>query len=71
MTESQTPVAATATDAPTFRHFIAGEWCESTSEATFEIASTIAIVHGNLVMAQSGQPAVDPKDLMTAVITAN
>jgi acyl-CoA reductase-like NAD-dependent aldehyde dehydrogenase len=36
MTESQTPVAATATDAPTFRHFIAGEWCESTSEATFE-----------------------------------
>ena len=35
------------------------------------IASTIAIVHGHLVMAQSGQPAVDPKDLMAAVIAAN
>ena len=35
------------------------------------IASTIAVLHGHLVMAQSGQPAVDPKDLMTAVIAAN
>ncbi len=35
------------------------------------IANTLAILHGHLVMAQSGQPAVDPKDLMTAVIAAN
>ena len=35
------------------------------------IASTVAILHGHLVMAQTGQPAVDPKDLMTAVIAAN
>jgi hypothetical protein len=35
------------------------------------IANTLAIVQGNLVLAQSGQPAVDPKDLMTAVIAAN
>lgn len=26
----------TAVETPTFRHFIAGEWCESTSGATFE-----------------------------------
>ena len=25
-----------ATDIPTYRHFIAGEWCDSTSDATFE-----------------------------------
>ena len=30
------PPSAAPTDAPTFRHFIAGEWCESTSGATFE-----------------------------------
>lgn len=35
------------------------------------IASAVAILHGHLVMAQSGQPAVDPKDLMAAVIAAN
>ena len=35
------------------------------------IASTVAILHGHFVMAQTGQPAVDPKDLMTAVIAAN
>jgi acyl-CoA reductase-like NAD-dependent aldehyde dehydrogenase len=28
--------AAATADPPTFRHFIAGEWCESTSGATFE-----------------------------------
>ena len=26
----------TAVETPTFRHFIAGEWCDSTSGATFE-----------------------------------
>ena len=37
MTETATPQAGTAAaDAPTFRHFIAGEWCESTSGDTFE-----------------------------------
>jgi hypothetical protein len=35
------------------------------------IANTLAMLDGHLVMAQSGQPAVDPKDLMTAVIAAN
>jgi aldehyde dehydrogenase (NAD+) len=38
MTETATPAAtgqATA-EPPTFRHFIAGEWCDSTSGATFE-----------------------------------
>ena len=35
------------------------------------IASTVAILHGHFVMAQSGQPGVDPMDLMTAVIAAN
>ena len=35
------------------------------------IASTLAILDGHFIMAQSGQPAVDPKDLMTAVIAAN
>ena len=35
------------------------------------IASTVAILHGHLVMAQTGQPAVDPEDLMSAVIAAN
>jgi hypothetical protein len=35
------------------------------------IASALAIVDGYLVMAQSGQPAVQPIDLMTAVIAAN
>jgi hypothetical protein len=35
------------------------------------IASALAIVDGHLVMAQSGQPAVKPIDLMTAVIAAN
>lgn len=34
-------------------------------------ASTLAILHGHLVMAQSGLPAVDTNDLMTAVIVAN
>lgn len=34
-------------------------------------ASTIAILHGHLVMAQSGLPSVDTNDLMTAVIAAN
>ncbi|OGO57892.1 MAG: aldehyde dehydrogenase [Chloroflexi bacterium RBG_16_69_14] len=37
----------TAPDVPTFRHFIAGEWCDSTSGATFESrnpADTIDIV---------------------------
>ncbi len=33
MTESLTD---TTVETPTFRHFIAGEWCESTSGATFE-----------------------------------
>lgn len=35
------------------------------------IASAVAIVHGHLVMAQSGQPAVHPIDLMAAIIDAN
>lgn len=35
------------------------------------IANSLAIVHGHLVMAQSGQPAVDPRDLMAAVIAGN
>jgi hypothetical protein len=35
------------------------------------IASSLAVLHGKLVMAQSGQPAVAPKDLLTAVIAAN
>jgi aldehyde dehydrogenase (NAD+) len=38
MTETATPIATdrAAAEPPTFRHFIAGEWCESTSGATFE-----------------------------------
>jgi acyl-CoA reductase-like NAD-dependent aldehyde dehydrogenase len=36
MTETATPPAATTADIPTFHHFIAGEWCGSTSGATFE-----------------------------------
>ena len=37
MTETATtPPADAPTDVPTFRHFIAGEWCESTSGQTFE-----------------------------------
>lgn len=35
------------------------------------IASALAIVDGHLVMAQSGQPAVHPTDIMTAVLAAN
>jgi hypothetical protein len=35
------------------------------------IANALAIVDGHLVMAQSGHPAVHPRDLMTAVIAAN
>ena len=35
------------------------------------IASTLAIVDGHLVFVQTGLPAVDPKDLMTAVIAAS
>jgi hypothetical protein len=35
------------------------------------IASALAIVDGSLVMAQSGQPAVRPVDLMAAVIEAS
>jgi len=30
------PPMTTAVETPTFRHFIAGEWCDSTSGATFE-----------------------------------
>jgi alpha-ketoglutaric semialdehyde dehydrogenase len=37
MTETATtPTGATPTDVPTFRHFIAGEWTDSTSGTTFE-----------------------------------
>ncbi len=37
MTETATPPSnATPTDVPTFRHFIAGEWTDSTSGSTFE-----------------------------------
>jgi alpha-ketoglutaric semialdehyde dehydrogenase len=36
MTETATPPTTAPTDLPTFRHFIAGEWCESTSGQTFE-----------------------------------
>ena len=37
MTETvETTTRETAPDIPTFRNFIAGEWCESTSGATFE-----------------------------------
>ena len=37
MTETATTdPAGPASDIPTFRHFIAGEWCDSTSGATFE-----------------------------------
>jgi acyl-CoA reductase-like NAD-dependent aldehyde dehydrogenase len=37
MTETATPpTAANSAEAPTFRHFIAGEWCDSTSGQTFE-----------------------------------
>ena len=35
------------------------------------IANTLAILDGQLVMVQSGQPAVDPRDLIAAVIAAN
>jgi aldehyde dehydrogenase (NAD+) len=35
-TSAQAPAAAHAAETPTFRHYIAGEWCESTSGATFE-----------------------------------
>ncbi|HET7474311.1 MAG TPA: aldehyde dehydrogenase family protein [Candidatus Limnocylindrales bacterium] len=35
-TALRTAADAPAGDPPTFRHFIAGEWCESTSGATFE-----------------------------------
>src|SRR5262249_35453092 len=30
------PAGSPAPEPPTFRHFIAGEWCDSTSGATFE-----------------------------------
>src|SRR5947207_12736013 len=38
MTETAAPARSAAPDQqpPTFRHFIAGEWCESSSGATFE-----------------------------------
>jgi aldehyde dehydrogenase (NAD+) len=37
MTQTADPTTATgATEIPTFHHFIAGEWCESTSGETFE-----------------------------------
>ncbi len=37
MTKTSSPSqAATSIDVPTFRHFVAGEWCESTSGVTFE-----------------------------------
>jgi aldehyde dehydrogenase (NAD+) len=37
MTDAATAERPTgSSDVPTFRHFIAGEWCESTSGATFE-----------------------------------
>src|SRR5687768_3733782 len=36
MTETATPATATPADVPTFRLFIAGEWIDSTSGATFE-----------------------------------
>jgi aldehyde dehydrogenase (NAD+) len=37
MTQTAAPAnAAGETRIPTFRHFIAGEWCDSTSGATFE-----------------------------------
>ena len=41
MTDTATPPTATRSatpgaEPPTFRHFIAGEWCDSTSGATFE-----------------------------------
>ena len=39
MTDTATPPTAATPSAespPTFRHFIAGEWCDSTSGATFE-----------------------------------
>ena len=35
------------------------------------IANALAIVDGHLVMVQSGQPAVHPRDVMNAVIAAN
>lgn len=35
------------------------------------IASTLAIVHDYLVFVQTGQSAIDPRDLMAAVIAAN
>ena len=36
MTATASSQTASPTETPTFRHFIAGEWCESTSGATFE-----------------------------------
>ncbi|HEX6868258.1 MAG TPA: aldehyde dehydrogenase family protein [Candidatus Limnocylindrales bacterium] len=36
MTETVAPGSTAPVETPTFRHFIAGEWCESTSGATFE-----------------------------------
>jgi alpha-ketoglutaric semialdehyde dehydrogenase len=36
MTETAAPASTQPTEVPTYRHFIAGEWCESTSGATFE-----------------------------------
>ena len=35
-TAADSGAAPAPTSAPTFRHFIAGEWCESTSGQTFE-----------------------------------
>ncbi len=35
-TTATAPAEERAADTPTFRHFIAGEWCESTSGETFE-----------------------------------
>ena len=35
------------------------------------IASALAVFDGHLVFVQTGLPSVEPKDLMTAVITAN
>ena len=35
-TTARDPGGPAATEVPTFRHFIAGEWCESTSGVTFE-----------------------------------
>jgi alpha-ketoglutaric semialdehyde dehydrogenase len=58
MTETATPPRPAASDdqPPTFRNFIAGEWCESSSAATFE-SHNPADVRDAIGRFQQGTPA--------------